>query len=86
MNFRFLSLVLATAALTAATASAQTVINSVPFNITASGKYVLGNNFVTATAAQSAITINAPNVILDLNGFFVSGPGGVTSSQTRSSA
>ena len=60
----------------AVSASAQTVINSVPYTITASGKYVLGNNLITASAAQTAITINAPNVILDLNQFFVSGPGG----------
>ena len=62
----------------ASTASAQTVINSVPYTITASGKYVLGNNFVTASANQVAITINAPNVVLDLNDFFVSGPGNST--------
>ena len=53
-----------------------------PFTISASGKYVLGNNFVTGSAAQTAITINVSNVILDLNGFFVSGPGGVTNTQT----
>ena len=71
---RFLLLSLAAGALASA-ASAQTVINSVPYNIASSGKYVLGANLITASATQSAIAINAPNVILDLNGFFVSGPG-----------
>ena len=65
-----------------AAASAQTVINSVPYTISVSGKYVLGNNFVTSSAAQSAITISAPNVILDLNQFFVSGPGNTPASSS----
>ena len=64
----------------AASADAQTVINSVPYTISVSGKYVLGNNFITASASQVAITINVANVILDLNGFFVSGPGNSTTS------
>ena len=66
----------------ASAASAQTVINSVPFTISASGKYVLGGNLATTSANQTAITISAPNVILDLNQFFVSGPGNTPASAT----
>ena len=81
MNFRLLACALG-ALLTAASASAQvTVINSVPYTISTSGKYRLGGNFVTAGPLDNAILINAPNVILDLGGFFVSGPGGDTTSQ-----
>ena len=81
-SLRLLALVLAPAALLAiaSTASAQAVINSVPYTISVSGKYVLGGNLIGATANQNAIRINAPNVILDLNGFFVSGPGNTPSS------
>ena len=51
-----------------------------PYTISASGKYQLGTNLVNANGAQTIISIQAPNVILDLNGFFVSGPGGSTAS------
>ena len=66
----------------ASSAEAQTVINSVPYTISVSGKYVLANNFITASASQTAITINVSNVILDLNGFFLSGPGSTPASTT----
>ena len=60
----------------AAAASAQTVINTVPYVISASGKYVLGTNVSNpSNSGTVAIDITAPNVILDLNGFFVSGTG-----------
>ena len=56
-----------------ASSSAQTVINSVPYTIDKSGKYVLGGNLNLATTGVPAIYIAASNVILDLNGFYVSG-------------
>ena len=64
----------------AATAAAQTVIDSVPYTINASGKYVLATNFNNTKGYASAIVINAPNVVLDLNGFYISGPGLTASS------
>ena len=66
----------------AASARAQTVINAVPYTISVSGNYRLGTNLITASAAQTAITISAPNVILDLNGYFVSGSANTTTSNT----
>ena len=79
---RFIILAMGLSSLFAVAPSfAQTVINSVPYTISVSGKYVLGNNLIaTASASQTAITVNAPNVILDLNQFFVSGPGNTPSS------
>lgn len=53
---------------------AQTVISSVPYAISASGKYVLGGN-LNNTTYGAAIRISAPNMQLDLNGFYVSGTG-----------
>ena len=74
---RYLLLILGLLAVTKA--NAQTVISSVPFTISASGKYVLGGNLSTGSAV-AAITVNASNVILDLNGFYVSGPGNTPAS------
>jgi len=45
-----------------------------PFKITEPGSYQLKGNLVV-TAADSAITIGAGNVTLDLNGFSITGPG-----------
>ncbi len=59
--------------------SAQTVISSLPFTIGSSGAYVVDRNLVSANGALNCITVNAPNVDLDLGGFFVSGPGSVFS-------
>ena len=73
---RFLALLLTPVAV----ARAQTVINSVPYTISQSGQYQLGTNLAVANASQVAINITAPNVVLDLKGFYVSGPGGTTSS------
>ena len=58
----------------AATAGAQTVITSVPYTISTPGHYALGGNLNSNTANTPAITINAPNVILDLSGYYVAGP------------
>ncbi len=70
-----LALVFATAS-----ASAQTVISSVPYTITASGQYVVDRNLIGASANVDLITVNAPNVLIDLGGFFVSGPGNTPTS------
>ena len=56
-----------------ASSSAQTVINSVPYYINTSGKYVLGGNLNLTTSGSGGIYITASNVILDLNGFYISG-------------
>lgn len=58
-----------------AVASAQTVIDSLPVTISAGGQYVLGVDFQNTSSSTPAITINAPNVILDLGGHVVSGSG-----------
>jgi len=47
-----------------------TPITSAPFTITAPGNYYLANNI--SVDQETAITINADNVVLDLNGFEVS--------------
>ena len=59
----------------AASAPAQTIITSVPYTISASGKYTLSGNLNSSSATVPAITVSAPNVILDLNGYYVAGPG-----------
>lgn len=62
-----------------ALASAQTpqdpvIITSAPYTINAAGYYRLGNNLSYAATSGSIITINASNVTLDLNGFYIAGP------------
>ena len=52
--------------------SACVMITSLPFQITAPGKYCLNSNLSTSTSG-SAITIAADSVVLDLNGFNISG-------------
>ena len=55
--------------------SGQTVINSLPYTISAAGSYVLGGNLSFGnTNGTSAITVASSNVILDLSGFYISGP------------
>ena len=49
-------------------------ITSIPFTITASGSYYLGSS-LTETAGVDGITVNADNVVIDLNGFTISGGG-----------
>ena len=72
MCIRRLSILLSIALLTGAAAvPAQTVINSVPYTINVSGKYILGGNVSTTNPNQNAIRITVANVDLDLNGFFV---------------
>jgi hypothetical protein len=48
-----------------------TVISSLPYAISAPGKYCLDGD-LTSPNTSSVITINADNVILDLNGFTIS--------------
>jgi hypothetical protein len=56
-------------------AAPPTIITSTPFTITAPGKYVLHNN-LTLAAGVSAIRITCSDVIVDLNGYTITGPGG----------
>jgi len=51
----------------------QTVINSVPYTITAPGNYVLGAS-LTYSLSGTAITVNAHNVTIDLNGHYLYNP------------
>lgn len=48
---------------------AATAITSVPFTITASGTYTLTKNLTLSGTNQTAITVNAANVVVDLKGF-----------------
>jgi hypothetical protein len=58
---------------------AETVITAVPYTIMRAGTYILGKSLhYTGANGTSAITVNAPNVVLDLGGFTLSG-NGVTS-------
>jgi hypothetical protein len=66
----------------ASQALAQTMITSVPYTISSAGKYQLANNVTNSSTSTPAITISVPNVILDLNEFFVSGAGNTASSNS----
>lgn len=46
-----------------------------PVTISESGSYRLGSNLVVPDADTTAIDITAPNVVVDLNGFSILGPG-----------
>ena len=52
----------------------QTVINSVPYTITAPGNYVLGASLTFSPASGNAISVNAHNVTIDLNGHYLYNP------------
>jgi hypothetical protein len=60
-----------------ASAQAETVnctaIGAIPFTITAPGVYCLKSNKNTNITNGIAITINASNIVLDLNGFTLNG-------------
>ncbi len=71
---RFSPLAFLLAAASVPSACAVTIINAVPYTISAPGDYRVGSNLTNANPSQNAITINASNVNLDLNGFVVSGP------------
>jgi hypothetical protein len=53
---------------------ARTPISSAPFTISSPGSYYLTNN-ITAPNGVTAITVNASNVTIDLNGFSLIGQG-----------
>lgn len=60
----------------ASTLFAQIQITSLPKTITSSGNYYLAKNLqYLGSTSSAAITINAPNVVLDLKGFSISGKG-----------
>ncbi len=69
-----LVLTLAATSLIGVTATAQTVINSLPYTITTAGEYVLGSNLSSPLTSGNLITVNASNVTLDLQGHYPSGP------------
>jgi Periplasmic copper-binding protein (NosD) len=58
---------------------AGTAIVSVPFIISVPGRYFLASNLTYVPTNGAAITINADEVILDLNGTSLHGPGGSNS-------
>jgi hypothetical protein len=58
---------------------AGTPIGSVPFAISAPGRYFLVTNLTYGLTTGAAITINADEVILDLNGTSLHGPSGSNS-------
>jgi nitrous oxidase accessory protein NosD len=59
----------------AADSLGQTIINSLPYTISAPGTYVLGSNLVYSSAANAAIQIFSSNVTLDLGGHYLYYPG-----------
>ena len=65
-NSRILG-ILATVLFIPALTRAATVIDHAPYTITASGKYEL-NSDLTADGTVG-ITVNAPDVVIDLNGY-----------------
>ncbi len=75
-----LSLLVSAAAAT--NAHAQTVITTLPYTISASGVYVLDSNLNSNLTTGSLITINASNVTLDMQGFYIAGPVGVSNQDT----
>jgi hypothetical protein len=52
----------------------QTVINSIPYTISAPGNYVLGASLTYSSKTGTAITVNAHNVTIDLNGHYLYNP------------
>ena len=46
----------------------ETTITSVPYTITAQGRYILGNDLLYSAANGNAITVKTNNVTIDLNG------------------
>jgi hypothetical protein len=84
MSIKRLILMLALATL-AASVRAETVnctpITSVPATINQQGLYCLTGNLSTSQASGNAITINANNVTIDLNGWKVGGQAAGTGTQ-----
>jgi hypothetical protein len=59
---------------------ARTIIDSLPFTISQPGSYYLTSNLEFTAASGDAITVNASNVTIDLNGFTLSSTAVVTGS------
>jgi hypothetical protein len=58
----------------------QTVINSVPYTITASGTYILGSDLTFFPTSGTAITVNTQIVTIYLNGHYIHNPAGAANS------
>lgn len=84
MTIARLTLVLLMATL-ATSVQAETInctpITTLPATITAQGIYCLTGNLATSQSSGNAITINAPNVTIDLNGWKIGGQGAGTGTQ-----
>jgi hypothetical protein len=61
--------------LTSVAGLAQTTITTLPYTITSPGVYMLGANLTNSANAAAAITIQASDVTLDLDGFYLIGNG-----------
>src|SRR5207249_2839952 len=61
------------AAQPAAYGAGCTPISSLPYSITAPGKYCLSGDLSISDSTSAAITISASNVLLDLDGYTLSG-------------
>ena len=73
-TIRSLCISIAALLLLTAVAHTQTVINSIPYTITAPGNYVLGASLTFSPLTGNAITVNAHNVTIDLNGHYLYNP------------
>jgi hypothetical protein len=62
---------------------AGTQINSVPYTINSPGLYCLAKNLTYTATTDNAITVNASDVTLDLNGFCLTGPGKTSGSHNE---
>lgn len=79
MKKLFLPLLIVVAALCTQQLIAQTQINqsgisSFPYTISQPGSYILTSNITVSATGTTAISISANNVVLNLNGFSVTGP------------
>ena len=60
--------------LSSVTSYAQTPIASLPYTVSSGGNYYLTQNLTYSGAAGNAITVNASNVTIDLNGYQLFSP------------
>ena len=73
LNFLLCMLMLSLPAMSGAETVNCTAITALPYTITTQGVYCLTGHLNTSITDGSAITINANNVVLDLNGFKIGG-------------
>jgi hypothetical protein len=66
-----ISILGATLSFLSAASYAQTTITSVPYTISAPGRYIFANNLTYSAAGGVAITVNAHYVSIDLNGHYL---------------